>query len=53
MPYATDADLPASLRNHLPAQALDIYRDTFNHAFAAQGDKPDREARAPHCMSAV
>jgi cation transport regulator len=46
MPYATNADLPASVRGHLPAHAQDIYREAFNHAFAAHIREPDHEARA-------
>ncbi|MCC6946243.1 MAG: ChaB family protein [Bradyrhizobiaceae bacterium] len=46
MPYATNADLPASVRNHLPPHAQDIYREAFNHAFAAHAGEPDHEARA-------
>jgi cation transport regulator len=33
MPYATNADLPASVRQHLPGPAQDIYREAFNHAW--------------------
>jgi cation transport regulator len=46
MPYATNADLPASVRNHLPPHAQDIYREAFNHAFAAHAAEADREARS-------
>jgi len=42
MPYATNADLPDSVRNALPAAAQTIYRKAFN---AALDDEPD-EARA-------
>lgn len=43
MPYASNADLPPSVRNHLPAHAQDIYRAAFNHAFAAHADEAERE----------
>jgi cation transport regulator len=33
MPYASNDDLPASVRNHLPAEAQDIFRGAFNRAF--------------------
>ena len=33
MPYAANADLPASVRHHLPGPAQDIYREAFNHAW--------------------
>jgi ChaB protein len=44
MPYATNVELPASVRNHLPDHAQDIYREAFNHAYAAhQGDMRQEE----------
>ncbi len=46
MPYASNADLPASVRHHLPPHAQDIYREAFNHAFAAHAGEADHEARA-------
>ncbi len=33
MPYASNDDLPAPVRTHLPEHAQDIYREAFNHAF--------------------
>jgi cation transport regulator len=33
MPYATNADLPASVRAVLPRRVQDIYREAFNHAW--------------------
>jgi cation transport regulator len=33
MPYASDEDLPASVRNHLPPHARDMFRSAFNHAW--------------------
>ena len=36
MPYAVNADLPPSVRSHLPEHAQDIFREAFNHAHAAQ-----------------
>ena len=35
MPYALNADLPPSVRSHLPEHAQSIYREAFNHAYAA------------------
>jgi cation transport regulator len=35
MPYRANADLPASVRSHLPSHAQDIYREAFNHSFAS------------------
>lgn len=46
MPYRTNTDLPPSVRNHLPAHAQDIYREAFNHAFAAHAGESDQEERA-------
>jgi len=34
MPYASNEDLPDSVRLHLPPHAQDIYRAAFNNAFA-------------------
>jgi cation transport regulator len=39
MPYRVNADLPPPIQNHLPAYAQDIYREAFNHAYAAQPAK--------------
>lgn len=47
MPYAANADLPPSVRNHLPPHAQDIYREAFNHAYAAHEDDP-RQEEASH-----
>ncbi len=46
MPYRSNIDLPASVRDHLPAHAQDIYREAFNHAFGAHAGEADREQRA-------
>ena len=46
MPYATNEDLPSSVRNHLPPHAQDIFREAFNHAFAAAEGDPGQEERA-------
>jgi cation transport regulator len=35
MPYRTNTDLPFPVRSRLPSHAQDIYREAFNHAFAA------------------
>lgn len=34
MPYATNDDLPPSIRDHLPQHAQDIFRSAFNNAWA-------------------
>ena len=46
MPYPTNRDLPSSVRAYLPDHAQDIYREAFNHAFAAHAGEMDREERA-------
>jgi cation transport regulator len=46
MPYRVNVDLPPPVRNHLPAHAQDIYREAFNHAFAAHAGEIDQERRA-------
>ena len=33
MPYHQNADLPAGVRDHLPARAQTIFRKAFNHAY--------------------
>jgi cation transport regulator len=43
MPYPTNADLPASVRSHLPEHTQDIYREAFNNAFAAHADDSRQE----------
>jgi cation transport regulator len=43
--YRTNDDLPPSVRAHLPDHAQDIYREAFNHAYAADaGDVGQEEA---------
>jgi cation transport regulator len=37
MPYASNRDLPPSVREHLPAHAQDIFREAFNRAFDQYG----------------
>jgi cation transport regulator len=46
MPYRVNADLPPSVRGHLPEHAQDIYREAFNHAFAAHAGDPRQEEAA-------
>lgn len=46
MPYADNADLPDSVRVHLPDHAQDIYREAFNHAYAAHSGDPRQEEAA-------
>jgi len=46
MPYRTNADLPVSVRAHLPHHAQDIYREAFNHAYAAHAGEGRQEEAA-------
>ena len=46
MPYRANADLPSSVRDHLPEHAQSIYREAFNHAFAAHVGDPRQEEAA-------
>ncbi|HTV29013.1 MAG TPA: ChaB family protein [Xanthobacteraceae bacterium] len=46
MPYPTNIDLPPSVRLHLPDHAQDIYREAFNHAYAAHAGDPRQEEAA-------
>ena len=46
MPYASNEDLPLPVRSHLPPHAQDIYREAFNHAYAAHFNDPRREEAA-------
>lgn len=54
MPYPTNSDLPDSVRAHLPDHAQDIYREAFNHAYAAHaGDIRQEEAAHRIAWAAV
>ena len=54
MPYPSNADLPVSVRSHLPDHAQDIYREAFNHAYAAHaGDVRQEEAAHRIAWAAV
>ncbi|HZP78872.1 MAG TPA: ChaB family protein [Pseudolabrys sp.] len=46
MPYRSNADLPDSVRHVLPEHARGIYREAFNHAFAAHAGEGGQEERA-------
>jgi predicted nucleotidyltransferase len=38
MPFKTIADLPDSIRNHLPEHAQEIYPEAFNHGWEEYSD---------------
>lgn len=46
MLYCSNATLPISVRQQLPAKAQDIYRDTFNEIWALHASEADREEHA-------
>lgn len=46
MPYADIADLPASVRSHLPQHAQEIYMKAFNNAWREYAEREDREVVA-------
>lgn len=48
MPYASTSELPASVHNHLPEPAREIFVAAFNHAWDSYrgGDPAERERRA-------
>jgi cation transport regulator len=46
MPYETNADLPDTVKRHLPDHAQDIYRAAFNNAYADHTGEAGREERA-------
>lgn len=46
MPYRTNDELPPAVQRALPEHAQDIYREAFNHAFAARAGDPRREEAA-------
>ena len=43
MPYDRNAELPRSVRDHLPEHAQTIYREAFNHAWAQYARDPVHE----------
>jgi cation transport regulator len=46
LPYEINADLPPSVRNHLPEHAQSIFREAFNHAYAEHEGDPRQEEAA-------
>jgi cation transport regulator len=39
MPYASNEDLPLSIRQHLPLEAQEIFRKAFNSAWRTYADR--------------
>jgi len=49
LPYASNEDLPVSLRRHLPQHAQDIFREAFNNAWRTYGARePFRREEIAH-----
>ncbi len=46
MPYARNDELPASVRDHLPTHAQDIFRAAFNAGFDDHKGDPRQEEAA-------
>lgn len=46
MPYASVADLPVSIRAHLPEHALEIFRSAFNNAWVTYTERGDAQREA-------
>jgi cation transport regulator len=46
MPYTDISDLPASVKNHLPMHAQEIYLAAFNSAWEEYASRDDREILA-------
>ncbi|QGM47476.1 ChaB family protein [Methylocystis heyeri] len=46
MPYASNCDLPENLQRILPDHAQDIFREAFNHAYAAHSGELRQEEAA-------
>jgi cation transport regulator len=42
MPYKTSAELPESVREHLPEHAQEVYRTAYNSAWDEYGDPKKR-----------
>lgn len=45
MPYASNLELPSSVREHLPRHAQDIFREAFNSAFAQYAEHGDEREK--------
>ncbi len=44
MPYKTRAELPESVREHLPEHAQEVYRAAYNSAWDEYGDPKKRRS---------
>jgi cation transport regulator len=46
MPYRTNRELPESVKNSLPSDAQDIYREAFDNAWNEYQDPAKRRGKA-------
>lgn len=46
MPYASNSDLPDSVKDNLPKHAQDIYREAYNNAWDQYESPKDRKGNA-------
>lgn len=46
MPYDSISDLPASVRDHTPKHAQEIYKEAYNSAWTEYKDPSDRRGDA-------
>jgi cation transport regulator len=46
MPYDRISDLPESVRDHVPTNAQEIYKEAFNHAWEEYADPDERRGDA-------
>ena len=46
MPYVRLDELPASVRDHVPKHAQEIYKEAFNHAWDQYADPAERRGDA-------
>ena len=52
MPYNKNSDLPASVKDHLPEHAQDIYRAAFNSAWKEYSDSKKTQVGKTHEQTA-
>jgi cation transport regulator len=46
MPYQNKSELPASIQNHLPEHAQEIYLSAFNNAWEEYKDRSQRKSKS-------
>lgn len=48
MPYASEGELPPSVRAHLPPHAREIFRAAFNNAWEEYADRGEEREEIAH-----